>query len=69
MNQKSNKTFTIKDNATNRYVGPITINNLLFFHEKPSIYADKTTMEKLIAKLIHKYPSLKNKLVLEENKK
>ncbi len=68
MNQKSNKAFTIKDNVTNSYVGPIMINNSLFFHKKPSIYASKKTMESLIVKIIQKYPSLKNRLVLEEDK-
>ena len=61
------KAFTIKDNVTNSYVGPITINRLLFFHKKSSVYASKTKMEKLMVKLIQKYPSLKNRLVLEEN--
>ena len=61
------KAFTIKDNITNSYVGAIMINNLVFFHKKPSVYASKTTMEKLMAKLIQKYPLLKNRLVLEED--
>ena len=61
------KAFTIKDNVTNSYVGPIMINNLLFFYKKPSVYASKTKMEKLIVKLIQKYPSLKSRLVLEED--
>lgn len=61
------KAFTIKDNITNSYIGPIMINGLLFFHKKPSVYASKTTMEKLIVKLVQKYPSLKNRLILEKN--
>lgn len=59
--------FTIKDKITNSYVGPIMINNLLFFHKKPSVYASKTTMKKLMVKLIQKYPTLKNRLILEED--
>ena len=61
------KAFTIKDNVTNSYIGPIMINGLLFFHKKPSVYASKTTMEKLIVKLVQKYPSLSNRLILEED--
>ncbi len=61
------KAFTIKDNVTNSYVGPIMINDFLFFHKKPSVYASKTTMEKLIVKLIQKYPILSNRLILEED--
>lgn len=61
------KAFTIKDNITNSYVGPIMINGLLFFHKKPSVYASKTKMEKLMIKLIQKYPLLRNRLVLEED--
>lgn len=61
------KGFTIKDKVTNSYVVPIMINDVLFFHKKPSVYASKKTMEKLIIKLIQKYPSLKDRLVLEED--
>lgn len=61
------KGFTIKDSNTNSYLGPIMINGLVFFHKKPSVYASKTTMEKLMVKLIQKYPLLKNRLVLEED--
>ena len=61
------KAFTIKDNVTNSYIGPIMINGLLFFHKKPSVFASKTTMEKLIVKLVQKYPSLSNRLILEED--
>ena len=61
------KGFTIKDNITNNYVGPIIINGLLFFYKKPSVYASKTIMKKLIVKLIQKYPLLKNRLILEED--
>lgn len=61
------KGFTIKDSVTNSYVGPIMINGLVFFYKKPSVYASKTTMEKLIVKLIEKYPLLENRLVIEED--
>ena len=61
------KAFTIKDNVTNSYIGPIMINGLVFFHKKPSVYASKKTMEKLIVKLLQKYPPLNNRLILEED--
>ena len=61
------KAFTIKDNITNSYVGPIMANGLVFFHKKPSVYASKTTLERVVIKLVQKYPLLKNRLVLEED--
>lgn len=61
------KAFTIKDKITNSYVGAIMINGWLFFHRKPSVYASKTIMEKLIVKLTQKYPILNNRLLLEED--
>lgn len=61
------KMFTIKDNVTNNYIGAIIINNCLFFHKKPSVYASRRTIEKLMIKLIQKYPVLKDRLIIKED--